>query len=111
MKKIYLILTILGFIAPNLYVAKVSYETGNVLLWLDPMSTFSGMFANDISSAFAIDLLVVVLVFFIWSFNEAKKHGMKAPYMVWLLTMMFGLAGGLPLFLYQREAHLEQENS
>ncbi len=63
-KTLYLILSGLGFIAPNLYVAKVSIETGNYLLWLDPMATLHGMFQNIISSAFVVDLLVVVLIFF-----------------------------------------------
>ena len=110
MKPIYLILTVLGFLAPNIWVAQVSMETGNILLWLDPMTTMAEMFANDISTAFVVDLLVVVLVFFVWSFRESKRLNMKPPYLVWVLTMLFGLAGGLPLFLYFRESKLEEQN-
>lgn len=103
MKPIYLILAILGFIAPNILVAIVSIETGNLLLWLHPMATITGMFANNISSAFVVDLLFVVVVFFIWTYGESKRLRMKKPYLIWALTMLFGLAGGLPLFLYYRE--------
>lgn len=108
MKKLYLVLSILGFIAPNIFVAKVSYETGNILLWLDPITTFFSMFANDIASAFMTDLLFVVIVFFIWSYSEAKKYEIKNLWVIWVLTMMFGIAGTFPLFLYWREKRMER---
>lgn len=76
-KKIYLILSICGFIAPNILVAKVSVETGNWLFWLDPIATVNGMFPNDIANAFIIDLLFAVFVFFLWSYSEAKQLKMK----------------------------------
>ena len=55
MKKVYIILTVIGFIAPNILVAMQSVETGNVLLWLNPTETILGMFQNKISSVFIID--------------------------------------------------------
>lgn len=106
MKKIYLILSVLGFIAPNIFVTKVSLATGNILLWLDPATTFSEMFANWIAAAFVVDLLVVVLVFFVWSYFEAKKYEIKNMWLIWVLTMFFGLAGTFPLFLYWREGKM-----
>lgn len=99
-KNTLLILTVLGFIAPNILVTKVSIETGNVLLWLNPTATFSGMYANDISTAFIIDLLFVVTVFFMWTYTEAKRHQIKNVWQIWVLTMLFGMAGTFPLFLY-----------
>lgn len=103
MKTTYLLLAILGFIAPNIPVVKESYETGNWLFWLDASATLNGMFANTISTAFIIDLLAVVLVFFIWSYHESKKYGIKRVWLYWIITMLFGLGGTLPLFLYVRE--------
>ena len=103
MKRVYLLLTIAGFILPNIWVAKVSFETGNFLLWWDIPTTFQQMFANDIATTFGIDLLFVVVVFFIWSFQEAKKYQVPKLVLVWNLTMLFGLAGAFPLFLYFRE--------
>ena len=103
MKKTYLILCIIGFISPNVLVAMESIETGNVLLYANPVATFTAMFANRISTIFAIDLLFAVLVFFIWSYQEAKKHQIPSLWLVWLLTMLLGLAGGFPLFLYLKE--------
>ncbi|WP_411031841.1 DUF2834 domain-containing protein [Spongiimicrobium sp. 3-5] len=103
MKKTYLTLAILGFILPSIFVAIESIETGNILLYTKPKVTLNGMFSNRISSIFSIDLLFAVLVFFIWSYSETKKYKIKSLYLVWLLTLLFGLAGGFPLFLYLRE--------
>src|SRR5210317_1972185 len=77
MKNLYLFLTIIGFIAPNIFVLMVSLETGNILLWLDPQETMNGMFSNNIATAFVIDLLVVVLIFFIWTYRESRKYNIK----------------------------------
>ena len=103
MKNLYLLLAIIGFIAPTILVTLESVETGNVLLYANPIATIDGMFANRISSIFMIDLLFTVLVFFTWSFSETKKYEIKNIWIVWLLTMLFGLAGGFPLFLYLKE--------
>jgi hypothetical protein len=100
MKKVYLILAIIGFIVPNIFVYLVSVETGNILLWLNPVATIAGMFANKISSAFVVDLLIVVLIFIIWSETEAIRYGIKSVWIIWILTFIFGLAGSFPLFLY-----------
>ena len=72
MKKIYLVLSIIGFLLPNIFVAMESIETGNILLYANPAATIQGMFANRISSIFMIDLLLAVIVFFIWSYQESK---------------------------------------
>ena len=108
MKIIWITLSIIGFIAPNLLVAIESYETGNLLLWLDPEATINGMFNNRISSAFIIDLLVVVGVFFFWTYYESKKHAIRNVWIIWVLTMLFGMAGTLPLFLYMKENQLSK---
>ena len=103
MKNMYLVLAIVGFVAPNILVVAESIETGNIMLYANPAATFESMFANRISSIFAIDLLLAVVVFFVWSFNDAKKEGVKNIYIIWMLTMLLGLAGGFPLYLYKRE--------
>jgi hypothetical protein len=84
-------------------VAIESIETGNILLYTHPIATVEGMFANRISTIFMIDLLFTVLVFFIWTYVDGKKAGVKNLGLVWVLTMLLGLAGGFPLYLYLKE--------
>ena len=110
MKKSYLLLAITGFIIPNILVLIESVETGNILLYTNPIATANGMFANRISTIFGIDLLIAVIVFFLWSYREAQKVKIKNVWIVWALTMLFGFAGGLPLFLYLREVKSDQQD-
>lgn len=109
MKNAFALLAIVGFIAPNILVFYESVETGNILLWLDPQATINGMFGNRIAAAFVTDLLCVVLVALVWIVYESKKLGMKNSWVYVVLTLLFGLAGSLPLFLYQREKVLEKK--
>jgi hypothetical protein len=109
MKPFYALLAVVGFIVPNILVFYESVETGNILLWLDPQATMNGMFGNRIAAAFVTDLLLVVLAALIWIVMESKKLGMKNSWVYIVLTLLFGLAGPLPLFLYQREKVLEKK--
>ena len=110
MKKTYLLLTIIGFILPNTFVAKVGIETRNILLWTDIPTTFNQMFANDIATAFIMDLFFIVFLFLIWSYKETKKYQLKNWWLIILFTFAFGIASGLPLFLYFREDKLLKNN-
>ncbi|HMV09727.1 MAG TPA: DUF2834 domain-containing protein [Cyclobacteriaceae bacterium] len=106
MRSLYALLAVVGFIVPNILVFRESVETGNILLWLDPAATLGGMFGNRIAAAFVTDLLCVVLVALIWIVIESKRLNMKNSWIYVVLTLLFGLAGPLPLFLYQREKAL-----
>ena len=110
MKKVYLILAVIGFIAPNILVLQESIESGNILLYRYPIKTFQSMFANRISSIFSIDLLFAVVVFIIWTYYEGKKLGIKRISLLWLLTMLLGFGGGFPLYLYWRTSKLGHQN-
>jgi hypothetical protein len=110
MKRLYAVLTVIGYVASNWLVILVSMRTGNVLLWTRPGETIAGMFANPVSTAFAIDLLFAALVACVWFYSEGRRLGMRRIPLYWLLTLAFGLAGTLPLFLYQRESRLQPQN-
>ena len=103
MKRIYLILAVIGFILPNYLVLQESLDTGNILLYAHPMDTLSAMFANRIASIFAIDLFVAVMVFFVWTWHDQGKKAPQKLLLIWALTMLFGFACGLPLYLYLRQ--------
>lgn len=103
MKQIYLLLTIIGFISPSILACIETIETGNILLYSNPIATIEGMFANRISTIFMIDLFFSVFVFFIWTYSECKKYKINKMGVIWAATLLFGLAGGFPLFLYLKE--------
>lgn len=106
MQKKYLALCALGTILPNIFVIKESIETQNYLLYARPLDTLSDMFANNVSSAFMVDLLFIVILFLAWSYQQSKAHDIKGLALVWIYTFALGIAGGLPLFLYLRERRI-----
>ena len=108
MKTWYLILAIIGFLLPNTLVLLESIETGNILLYAQPINTLEQMFVNRISSIFAIDLLFGVLVFFIWSYQTAKHLSFKSLAGIWIVTLLFGFACGFPLFLYLQKKRFDK---
>jgi hypothetical protein len=107
LRPLYALLVVCGYAAANWFVVLVSIRTGNLMLWTRPAETLAGLFATPISTAFALDLVAVVLVACIWFQREGRRLGMRRIWVYWLLTLVFGLGGTLPLFLLHRERRLE----
>ena len=107
MKTFYIVAAIAGYAAVNSLMLLESVQEGNILLWTKPLESAAGMFANRISTIFVIDLFLVVAVAFVWMYDEGQRLGVKRVWLYWLLTMLFGLAGTLPLFLNARRRALE----
>jgi hypothetical protein len=106
MERVYLALAVVGFIVPNTVTLIESVQTGNILFWADPVRTTSELFANRTSTAFALDLFATAIVALIWMTREAGRVGITRVWRFWVLALLFGLGGVLPLFLYFRERRL-----
>ena len=106
MRLVFLLLAIIGYLIPNALTLLEMVENHNILLWSRPDETLTAAFANRISAIFTIDLLLTVPAFFIWSYMEGKKLRMKNVWIYWVLTLLFGLAGSFPLFLWARQKYL-----
>ncbi len=103
MKTVYLILAIVGYSATFPLMMMESLATNNWLLLTKPILTWDGLFANRISTIFALDLLPAVFAFLIWAMAECRRLGMKNIWMWWAGALLFGLGGTFPLFLWARE--------
>jgi hypothetical protein len=102
MKNIYLVLAIIGFIAPYYFFLQLPAEDGfNLPLLIQPL------FANNFMKGVATDLTVSVIVFWVFMFVEASRLQMKNPWLYILATVLVGLSFALPLFLYFRERQLK----
>jgi hypothetical protein len=101
-KNIYLILAVIGFVAPYYFFLQVPGENG-----FDLAQLIQPMFANNLLNGVAVDLLVSVIVFWVYVFAEANRLQMKNPWLYLLATLLVGLSFALPLFLYFRERKLE----
>jgi hypothetical protein len=100
-KNVYLILAIIGFLAPYYFFLQVrAFDPGELLR----------LFSNrEVLSGVAMDLLVSVIVFWYFMFTEARKLQMKNAWVYLLATLLVGLSFALPLFLYFRERRLESQ--
>ena len=101
-KYIYLILAVIGFIVPFYFFFQFITANGlNVAL------LFKELFANNISTFFAADLIISIIVFWVWVLAEADRLQMKNSWAYILASMFVGLSFAFPLFLYFREQKLE----
>jgi hypothetical protein len=102
-KNIFLIFTLVGVLVPYYFFFKFLGENG-----FDIPLLVGQLFANDISTFFAVDLVVSIVVFWIYMISEADKLQMKNRWLYILASLTVGLSFALPLFLYFRERQLKK---
>lgn len=104
LKTFYLILTIVGSIAPWFWLIQEPAALMSPTLFLQRT------FANNITTAWVSDLLISASVFFAFASIELKRLGSaRLELLVYIgLTFGIGLSCSLPLFLYRRELILDR---
>ena len=103
-KSIYSVLALLGLLAPYYFFFRFLGADG-----LDIPLLFNQLFANNISTFFAVDLIISVIAFWVYLIGEASRLHMKNWWLYILATLGVGLSFALPLFLYFRERKLENQ--
>jgi len=103
-KSIFLTLALIGLVAPYYFLFKFLLANG-----FDIPLLIQQLFANDISTFFAVDLVISIIVFWVYLFAEANKLQMKNLWLYLVASLTVGLSFALPLFLYFRERKLETE--
>ena len=106
MKKIYLILAVLGFILP----------LSQFVLWINEFGIDIALFINSVIedklSLFAwIDIIISAIVLIIFITYEGEKLSMSKLWIPILSTLSIGVSFGLPLFLFLREIHIEKKHN
>jgi hypothetical protein len=101
-KTTYLVLLIAGTILPYWQFVQWLAERGlNARLFLQQL------FANRISSFFALDVFISALVLLYFIAIESSRARIRQTWLAVLATLLVGGSCGLPLFLYLREKALE----
>ena len=103
MKTFYVIAAILGTILPWYFFANFFISSG-----LDLPLFLNNLAANWISQGASADLLISFIVFCVWSYFDARKHGIKHWWLVLPASFTIGRSLALPLYLYLREDQLER---
>lgn len=96
-RRLYLLLCVVGAILP--YVPFISFLRDH---GLDFPLIFRELFANRISTAFAFDILMSSIVFWVFVLFEGRRAGIKHLWAPLAANVIVGLSLGLPLFLYMR---------
>lgn len=103
LKTIYLVLCIVGFVAPYAaFLPWLADHGPNGSLFVQQL------FANRISAFFAIDVVVSAVVLLLFTSVESSRLRLRSGWIVLLATLLVGVSLGLPLLLYLRERQLEQ---
>jgi hypothetical protein len=104
-KNVYLVSAVLGLFLPYYFLFAFLGANG-----FDIPLLIQQLFANQISTFFAVDLIISIFVFWFYLHHEISKLKMKNGWVYILASLAVGLSFALPLFLYFREKRLTAEN-
>ncbi|SNY93868.1 Protein of unknown function [Cohaesibacter sp. ES.047] len=94
----YLFMCVVGTIVPWLGFVAFLFEEG-VDLPLFVTSTI----ANPVAAGFTADLLISILVFWVWAVVDARREDVRNWWLIIPSTFCVGLSLALPLYLFLRE--------
>lgn len=97
--------------ARNFYLAMAAF--GTVVPWLFFGSFFArygldvpiflqSLFANGAAGGFTADVLISIVVFWVWSWRDAARRDVARWWLVLPASFLVGLSLALPLYLYLR---------
>ncbi|WP_323042007.1 DUF2834 domain-containing protein [Gemmobacter sp.] len=94
----YLGMAIAGTLVPWLFFGSFFAQQGpDIPLFL------KSLFANGPAGGFSADVLISLIVFWVWSWRDAARHGVARWWLVLPASFLVGLSLALPLYLYLRE--------
>jgi hypothetical protein len=102
MKTLYLLLAIVGLVLPYYFLAAFLVEHG-----LDLALLVQQLFANRISTFFAVDLIISSAVFWVFVYQESARRQVPHAWVFVATNLLVGLSFALPLFLYVRQSRIE----
>jgi hypothetical protein len=97
MRRLYLILAILGTIVPYVFFFQFLQVNG-----LNIPGFVSALFVNGAAGGVSADLFFSSFVFWLFMFMQFKKNGPN-PLLFIALNLTIGLSCALPAYLYARE--------
>jgi hypothetical protein len=97
-KNIYLSVALIGLFVPYYFLFQFLRANG-----FDIPLLIEQLFANQISTFFAVDLIISIVIFWMYMIPEANQLQMKNSWLYILASLTVGLSFALPLFLYFRE--------
>ncbi len=103
MKKLYLLLAILGAVLPLSQFIPFLTKHG-----LDLKLFFTFLFNNGVSGFFGMDVIVSSVVLWLFVFTEGRRLRMRRLWVYVVCNLVVGVSLALPLFLLFRERTLDR---
>ena len=102
MRSFYLIMAIVGTVVPWAFFGGFFVANG-----FDIPAFARGLFANGAAGGFSADVLISILVFWVWSYGDARANAV--PNWWWVLPSgcFVGLSLALPLYLWLRASAID----
>jgi len=102
-RRFYIALALLGLLIPNW-----AFWSWLATHGPDPQRFVSDLFSNGVSAFFGLDVILSALALTAFVLIEGKRLGLRRRWVPIAATCIVGVSLGLPLFLYQRQVHLER---
>lgn len=98
MKRLYLVLAIVGAVLPYAFFMQHFSSKG-----LSLPGFAAAVFANPAASGFTADLLFTSAVFWTFMFHQRSREKGPPPALFIVLNLLIGLSCAVPAYLYARE--------
>lgn len=94
----YLVMAIVGTLVPWLFFGSFFGLHG-----LDIPLFLQSLFANGAAGGFSADVLITIIIFWVWSWRDAASRKVSRWWLVLPASFFVGLSLALPLYMYMRE--------
>ncbi|WP_232831501.1 DUF2834 domain-containing protein [Pseudogemmobacter bohemicus] len=94
----YLAMAVIGTLLPWFFFGSFFALNG-----LDIPLFLQSLFVNGAAAGFAVDVLLSILVFLIWSWRDSAQNNIRHWWLVLPASCTVGLSLSLPLYLWLRE--------
>ncbi len=98
MKKLYLVLAIVGAVVPYAFFIQFFLSEG-----INLGAFVRALFANPAAAGFTADLLLTSAVFWLFMFQQRSRKKGPSPAVFIVLNLLIGLSCAVPAYLYVRE--------
>jgi hypothetical protein len=103
-RHIYLTLCFLGLLVPNALFLPWVVEHGP-----NPQRFVQDLFANGVSAFFGMDVVISAVALSVFVLVEGARIRLARRWVPIVAALVVGVSLGLPLFLYQRQVHLDRQ--
>ena len=102
-RHLYAMLCVLGLVLPN-----TAFWPWLAMHGPSPQRFLTDLLANGVSTFFALDVVLSACVLVLFVETEGRRLGLRQRWVPIAASFLVGVSLGLPLFLYQRQVHLDR---